>query len=206
MSILDRLRSHASDSPDGIALREVASGRTMSWSKLDSAVREFAGELKTDLPAGSVVMLRCPNTCGFHVAFLGVLAAGMTVFPVAHEITRPEFDAAAAKSSACAVIDGELGIAPLDHSSNGDGPALLLQSSGTTGLPKIVRRDARSLAAVAANMVEAIDITAADRVLACVPLCHSYGMEHGLLGPFFAGATVHPAQGFDLACVWRSPA
>ena len=105
--------------------------------------------------------------------------------------------------AACAVIDSQLGIASLAHSSNGSGPALLLQSSGTTGLPKIVRRDARSLDAVAANMVEAIDFTAADRVLACVPLSHSYGLEHGLLAPIFAGATVHLAQGFDLASVRR---
>jgi acyl-CoA synthetase (AMP-forming)/AMP-acid ligase II len=201
--ILDRLRRHASDSPDTLALREVASGEAMTWSDLSVAVDEFAAGLATDLPKDSVVMLRLPNGCDFHVAFLGVLAAGMTAFPVPHELTRAEFDAAAAKSSACAVIDSGLGITPLDHRSAGDGPALLLQSSGTTGLPKVVRRDAAALDAVAANCAEAIRFTARDRVLSCVPLCHSYGLEHGLLAPLFAGATVHLAQGFDLNVVRR---
>jgi acyl-CoA synthetase (AMP-forming)/AMP-acid ligase II len=40
-----------------------------------------------------------------------------------------------------------------------------------------------------------------DRVLSCVPLCHSYGLEHGLLAPIFAGATVRLADGFDLATI-----
>ncbi len=75
---------------------------------------------------------------------------------------------------------------------------MLLQSSGTTGLPKIVRRDAASLDAVSAQMVESTGIAATDRLLSCVPLCHSYGLEHGLLAPLWAGATVHLANGFDL--------
>jgi len=127
----------------------------------------------------------------------------MTVFPVSYEIARPEFEAAAVKASACAVIDAGLGITPLDCCSNPGGPALLLQSSGTSGLPKIVRREARSLDAVASNCAQAIHFSPRDRVLACVPLCHSYGLEHGLLAPIYAGATVHLAQGFDIGVVRR---
>ena len=78
---------------------------------------------------------------------------------------------------------------------------LLLQSSGTTGLPKIVFRTAASLDAVAAAMAESIGFSPADRVLMCLPLCHSYGVEHGLLAPVFAGSGVHLADGFDLNVV-----
>jgi long-chain acyl-CoA synthetase len=201
--ILERLRRHASDAPDTLALREVASGEVMTWSDLSAAVDEFASGLATDLPQDSVMMLRLPNGCDFHVALLGVLAAGMTAFPVSHELTRAEFDAAATKSAACAVTDAGLGITPLEHCSAGDGPALLLQSSGTSGLPKVVRRDATALDAVASNCAEAIGFTPRDRILSCVPLCHSYGLEHGLLAPLFAGATVHLAQGFDINIVRR---
>jgi acyl-CoA synthetase (AMP-forming)/AMP-acid ligase II len=38
-------------------------------------------------------------------------------------------------------------------------------------------------------------------VLAVVPLCHSYGLEHGLLAPLWAGSTVHLCSGFDLGVV-----
>ena len=83
---------------------------------------------------------------------------------------------------------------------------LLLQSSGTTGGPKIVRRDAASLAAVARNVAEAVGLLATDRVVSAVPLSHSYGIENGLLAPLWAGAAaLHhvlpagslPGRGFD---------
>ncbi len=80
-------------------------------------------------------------------------------------------------------------------------PALLLQSSGTTGLPKIVRRSGRSLDAVSAAMAAAVHFTAADHVLATVPLTHSYGLEHGLLAPVWAGSTVHLCRGLDVPTV-----
>lgn len=72
---------------------------------------------------------------------------------------------------------------------------LLLASSGTTAVPKIVHRSIASLDAVARNMVRAIGFDATDRVLASVPLTHSYGLEHGLLAPLWAGASVHLAEG-----------
>ncbi len=90
---------------------------------------------------------------------------------------------------------------PEPQTLNPDPPALLLQSSGTTGLPKIVRRSGRSLDAVSAAMAEAIGFTADDHVLAAVPLTHSYGLEHGLLAPVWAGSTVHLVRGLDVPTV-----
>jgi long-chain acyl-CoA synthetase len=78
---------------------------------------------------------------------------------------------------------------------------LLLQSSGTTGLPKIVKRSFRSLDAVSAAMTEAVDFRPTDHVLAAVPLTHSYGLEHGLLAPVWAGSRVHLCRGLDLPSV-----
>jgi acyl-CoA synthetase (AMP-forming)/AMP-acid ligase II len=52
-------------------------------------------------------------------------------------------------------------------------------------------------------MVDALGFGTGDQVLSCVPLCHSYGLEHGLLAPIFAGATVHLADGFDLERIRR---
>jgi len=80
-------------------------------------------------------------------------------------------------------------------------PALLLQSSGTTAEPKIVRRSAESLDAVTANMIHACGFGERDRILAAVPLCHSYGLEHGILAPIGAGSCVHICEKFDLPAV-----
>lgn len=74
---------------------------------------------------------------------------------------------------------------------------LLLLSSGSTAKPKIVVRSVASVNAVCDQMVRAIGFTPADQVLATVPLCHSYGIEHGLLAPVYAGATTHLCRGLD---------
>jgi acyl-CoA synthetase (AMP-forming)/AMP-acid ligase II len=77
------------------------------------------------------------------------------------------------------------------------GPALLLQSSGTTGAPKMAIRSGASLDAVAWAGADVQGLTPADRVLACIPLSHSYGMENGMLSPVFAGCSVWLTEGFD---------
>jgi acyl-CoA synthetase (AMP-forming)/AMP-acid ligase II len=50
-------------------------------------------------------------------------------------------------------------------------------------------------------MVEAIGFTPDDRVLATVPLCHSYGLEHGLLAPVWAGSHVQLCRGLDMSVI-----
>jgi acyl-CoA synthetase (AMP-forming)/AMP-acid ligase II len=189
----------------GVAVREVATARELTFAELRVSANRVAAAIRQQLPAGAVVMLRCSNRCEYHVAFLATLAAGVVVFPTAPDTNPREFAALAEKAGAAAVIDDKLTVRLL-----GDAPVvtegrdgLFLQSSGTTGLPKIVHRSAASLDAVAAQMAEAVDMRPGDRVLSCVPLCHSYGLEHGLLAPMFAGATVHLADGFDLDLVRR---
>jgi acyl-CoA synthetase (AMP-forming)/AMP-acid ligase II len=78
---------------------------------------------------------------------------------------------------------------------------LLLQSSGTTGLPKIVRRSGDSLDAVARGSAESVGFRPDDRVLMTVPLTHSYGLEHGVLAPIWAGSCVHLCRGLNLPVI-----
>jgi len=93
----------------------------------------------------------------------------------------PSFRTAAGNTAACA--------------------SLLLQSSGTTGLPKLVVRTARSLDAAALAIVRSVGFTSDDCVLATLPLSHSYGLEHGLLAPVWAGSTVVLGRGLDLSVI-----
>jgi acyl-CoA synthetase (AMP-forming)/AMP-acid ligase II len=205
IELLARLRRHAADRPRALAVREVATGRTLTYAELSAAADDLAAVLRLTLPDRSIVLLRCPNNASFDVAFFAVLAAGMTVFPVPPDVAPLEFDALAQRIGAAAVLSAELRLDVLVSPREAEWAesSLLLQSSGTTGLPKIVRRTARSLDACAANMAAAIAVMPDDRFLSCVPLCHSYGIEHGLLAPIYAGATVHLAAGFDLAVVRR---
>jgi long-chain acyl-CoA synthetase len=186
-------------------------------------VGQVAGRLANLVPAGSVVLLCAPNSCDFHVAFLAALSAGCSVYPFSPDAAEPELIAAATQSRASAVIavgknlnllrdrvHAALSIDDLMRDAFVNGRmcehvepihSLLLQTSGTTGHPGIVKRPAATVDAVSRNMVEAIGWSSTDHVLATLPLCHSYGLEHGLLAPLLSGATVHLCKAFDLATV-----
>jgi long-chain acyl-CoA synthetase len=221
--LLQRLREHARKGGDRPAYLEVRSqGRELSYAQLLNAAERFSTSLGARMSKGGVIILSLPNCIEYPVAFLGILAAGHSVFPVSPEIAQRELQILAREARAVAIVGTERTRAALESESVvsidatevlnplaereadrsdprcGD---LLLCSSGTTDRPKIVVRDAASLDAVCANMVKGVSFTAADRVLAIVPLCHSYGLEHGLLAPLWAGSTVHLCAGLDMQVV-----
>ncbi|HET6246212.1 MAG TPA: class I adenylate-forming enzyme family protein [Tepidisphaeraceae bacterium] len=224
LTLIENLHSHARKNPGAIAIRQIIpeNKQTTTWEALRDRAAALSKKLSAALPDGAVVMLCSANRAEFTAAFLGVLSAGMHVFPIATDIASPELSSAAGRSGAVALICiGQPALAagnvfsrrrempecapdalfydlPAFPSRTFDGPGLLLLSSGTTGRPKIVRRDGGSLDAVSRNMVDAIGFSAPDIVLAAVPLCHSYGMEHGLLCPIWAGSTTHLYDRFDL--------
>jgi long-chain acyl-CoA synthetase len=222
MQLLTRLDHHATTAGDRIAYRELAApARTLTYAQLRAAASAFAAHLRTRIAPGAVVMLSLPNRIEYPAAFLGILAAGCSVFPVSSEMVDVELQTLARESSAAAIVGTDRACAALkdlvshtiapDQVLSADQPEifapadtpvdLLLCSSGTTARPKIVLRDAPSLDAVSQDMCEALGVRPDDRFLSIVPLCHSYGLEHGLLAPVWAGATVHLSPGLDLAVV-----
>lgn len=68
--------------------------------------------------------------------------------------------------------------------------SLLLQSSGTTGHPKIVRREMSSLVACGRHLARALSLCPADRILVTIPLCHSYGIDLALSAANAAGSGI----------------
>ncbi len=219
--LIERLQEHARESPGACAIRHAV---PVTREQLIRWTFSLANRLSKALKPGGVVLLCTPNQPEFIAAFLAILAAGLKAFPLSPELAPPELLDAADRTGAVALIGNEASInilgarvslsIPIDDVSQTvesidavtnvtDAAGLMLLSSGTTGRPKIVFRDAASLDAVSESMVEAIGFRESDRVLACVPLCHSYGIEHGLLAPLWAGSCVHLAQGFDLRNVSR---
>ncbi|MGD0542374.1 MAG: class I adenylate-forming enzyme family protein, partial [Tepidisphaeraceae bacterium] len=207
-TLLARLARHAADRPDAQAYRDAAAA-SINWRELAGGVAAVADALRQRLPPGAVVILNCSNQLEYPIAFLGILAARCTAFPISPSAADAELLRAARDSAAVGIIGDDRALrllaasvkfalpitglpsgasATIDSGPTGD---LLLQSSGTTGEPKILRRTGASLDAVALAMVEAIGFRSEDRVLMSVPLTHSYGLEHGLLAPLWAGSTVH---------------
>jgi acyl-CoA synthetase (AMP-forming)/AMP-acid ligase II len=178
IELIAQLRAHADQDPGALAYRQAADGATLSYAELLRRAEEFAGRLS--LPGETVVPIVCPNACQSAVALLGTWMADCCAFPISPESTPAERRAFETLPPPPA------------------GTRLLLQSSGTTGRPRIVCRSGESLNAVCRQMCTATGIAAKDQVLAVAPLCHSYGLEHGLLMPIWAGAAVHLCPGFDL--------
>lgn len=225
LRLIDDLQNHARTRPAAVAVRSVGNpNERLTFLELNDRVPRLAELLRAQIPAGSTVLLCKSNRPSYIVNFLGVLAAGHTVFPLSIDSAEPEFVSAARRSRASAAIVGhsaaqslrrhfkenvrqndsdgsELLIEPAWNVSATRGAALLLQSSGSTAEPKIVRRDGPSLDAVSRAMANACHFGPDDHVLAAVPLCHSYGLEHGLLAPISAGSCVHICEKFDLAAV-----
>jgi acyl-CoA synthetase (AMP-forming)/AMP-acid ligase II/acyl carrier protein len=82
-----------------------------------------------------------------------------------------------------------------------DDPALILQTSGTTGEPKCVILTHRNLGAGAANVVRALDLAEDDRGVCPMPLFHVHGIVAGLLAPLWSGGSVACVGGADIARV-----
>ena len=219
MELLERVFRHGRERPHAAAVRQIwpNSKPAITFAALSPAIEKLARELNAALPGEAVVIVRGGNSPQYLAVYLAVLQAGMTVFPLPPDLAGPEMLSAAQRSGAAAMIS--LGDCPIDPFSTPHafeilgtpavlatqpswkpadlGVSMLLLSSGTTATPKIVRRDAAALDAVSRNMVGAMGFGPDDVVLSAVPLCHSYGVEHGLLAPMWAGSEVRLCDGFD---------
>ena len=218
LELLAKLAEHAETRPDDPAVRLLGVGReeALSWRELHDRTAACAARLAADVKAGGVVMLCSPNAPLFSAAFLAALAAGMKLFPVSAELTAVEVAELAEHTEPQLVIGDDFAIDRLDGvvadalsftqlrdlpeatmPTQGKASDLLLLSSGTTSRSKIVRRTGKSLDAAARTITHAVQLTADDAVLAAVPQCHSYGLEHGILAPTYVGARVTQTRGFD---------
>ncbi len=67
---------------------------------------------------------------------------------------------------------------------------LLKFTSGSTGEPKGIALSDDNILAEAKNVVDTLSLTPEDRILAPVPVVHSYGFDLGVLGMLFSGAAL----------------
>lgn len=158
------------------------------------------------LGAGSRVALALPNGIAFAVALYGALKVGATVSPLNPQLTADERARTLADFGADVVIEtGSDAAADAVTLERTDAPAIVLYTSGSTGRPKGA---VLSHAAVAAGNASwrgpVMDLTADDRVLAVLPLSHSYGINGALLAPLIAGACVVLLPRFTVEGVVRT--
>ncbi len=226
-ALIAQLAQHARARPDALAVREIGEWgeeRCITWRELRASAGALASRLRDSRRRVGVVLVVSRNRIELLVAMLGGLWAEASVLPVSPELPSLELAATARRSGAgIAIGDREVlealadavpdripddTLAPGGHGTAAypwasGGGSLLLATSGTTGLPRLVRRDSPALDAVGTNCARAIGIDATDVMLAAVPLHHSYGIDQVVLAAVIAGCTIELHRRFNAARVRR---
>ena len=213
--LLQQLKMYAAQQPTSVAYAEVEQGRLLrklTWLELLHSAEAFAHQVSMDR-AEPTAILCMPNCLEYVIAYLGTLLAGGVVFPmpaastafeIAQAIDAAGVDVVVADAArlrdigtTCDTIARcDIELQPAVAAIKGatvcarQPGAMLLQSSGTTGMPKIVRRELAALIADGANCARAVQLRRDDAMLAAVPMSHSYAIDHVVLGAVVAGCRV----------------
>jgi acyl-coenzyme A synthetase/AMP-(fatty) acid ligase len=209
--------------PQRPAVFEVDHGIEVSRAAMLHEASRLAEMLDATTPENATVMLHGPGGAAYWAGLLAVFGTGRRLLPVGIETVAADRAALADAHRVAAVIETsadatwsdppsdavvipvafgtaddsevEAATARLDRAATA---SLLLRSSGTTGRPGVALREAAALDRVSQTLVEVLGLRDDDRVLATLPMQHAYGIEHGVMAPMRAGATVAFKAGFDL--------
>ena len=184
--------------PDAVAL--VDTGREVGYGELASLVRGAAAALAAaGVGPGDRVAIVLPNGPAFVAAFFGALRLGAVVVPLNVLLSPREleerYDATAPSAVVTEPLAGE-GEAPLVERSASE-PAVILFTSGTSGVSKGAVLTHGGIRAAAANAADALAFAAADVVLGAAPLSHVLGLSTGLVATLAAGGTLAVVRRFD---------
>jgi acyl-CoA synthetase (AMP-forming)/AMP-acid ligase II len=214
---------HAQRLADAPALIDGTSARALTYGELAAAVDRVAGGLAArGVARGDVIALHLPNLPEFPIALHGALRAGAVVTTASPLFTARELGdqlrrsqarllvtaggplAATAREAAGATevleLDELLALAgaPPAQRPDPDAAAVLLPSSGTTGLPKLVELTHRALVANLVQMELPFPAFEGGRLLGLAPFFHSMGLQCVLHRGLGAGATIVALARFEL--------
>ncbi|HEX6052192.1 MAG TPA: AMP-binding protein [Gemmatimonadaceae bacterium] len=197
--------------------------RTLTFGELDARANRTAHALAArGLGRGDRLCVHLANRVEFIDLFLACVRMGVIVVPVnvlyrEREITHivtdaaPKFSITSAEHAAlfagAAVVDVEQVAAeargqPVDRvrlTIDGDEPAAIVYTSGTTGRSKGAVLTHNNFAANAANLVTCWRITSDDRYLAVLPLFHVHGLGNGVCSWLVSGCRMRLVERFDVA-------
>ena len=209
--LLPALSGRFGDHPDAVRVGDDVT----SWEALARRAATVGSRI-AGLPAVALCATASMDTI---VAIVAALSVGTPVVPVAADAGPMEREHQLRDSGAVAVlgdpdwpdmtlpriaVDGSGGdVADSsdddDGGEPGDGPALVMYTSGTTGLPKGAVLSRRAVAADLDGLADAWGWTSDDTLVHGLPLFHVHGLILGTLGALRTGSklvhTVRPAPG-----------
>lgn len=213
----------------GESLAVVDRDGEQSYLALDGAANAVAAALvDAGVRPGSVVATVCPAGRWWLAGTYGAWRAGAVLLPleVSHptaELRHPITDSSVthvlctAESAELAnelaaftnaqIVDVREAVAAPNFATlpeiSDDDDAMIVYTSGTTGLPKGVVHTHRSLGAQCSAMVEAWAWTAADRIVCVLPLHHVHGLVNVTFTSLSVGAVLETPGGFDAIKTWE---
>jgi long-chain acyl-CoA synthetase len=214
--VIASLQHHAATRPDAASIVELHDGgQICSWAELMALVACRAASLRRTMRVGETLVTALPAGIESISWFLGAISAGMRVLPMHTQIAGPEAQSVmkrvnatlavtATEIRAADVFDQLTTLAPEYADQGTPIPAIptdsagsvILESSGTCGLPKLVLRESAALDAVASNVIAGITLRENDRIIFPTPLSHSYGVDT-LVAAISAGATLCVMNQYD---------
>jgi malonyl-CoA/methylmalonyl-CoA synthetase len=197
---------------------------SLSFGQLHALSNQLARVLeRRGVTSGDRLAIRLPNRVEFIIAFLACARLGVMLVPinilyrqreVAHIVGDAEPAAVVTTGAEAGLfptgtVVWEVGAlmaacasesdAPLRRPLDGDTPALIVYTSGTTGRPKGAVLTHGNCMANALNLVTCWQITSDDRYLAVLPLFHVHGLGNGVLSWLVSGCLMRLAERFDAA-------
>ncbi|MCY3663510.1 MAG: AMP-binding protein [bacterium] len=214
-------REHAVGHPDRPCLHDPVTGWT-TRGELAAAGAEVAGRLyAAGLRRGDRVLLSAPSGVALVAAHTACLRMGLVVVPVNAALRRREVAHIVADASprgaviddpgmqswvrqaepdalvCTSAVDLPPGNAPSLDDLDGDEPAILGYTSGTTGAPKGAVLTHANLLAGAEALRRAWGWSESDRLVLALPLFHIHGLGVGLHGTLHSGASAVLQPSFD---------
>ncbi len=225
-TILDTVTHHATAKPFGIAFADMLTGYELSWSGYLVRANTLASDI-TDrvVTERERVALLVPDGIAAHVTFLASEIAGVVALGIGSksgdreilhllERTDARLIVTTARDAerlrrispvAVLVLDESTAIAPAAGTRMARSPFTLDElwflnsTSGTTGLPKVVRHHQRRWCEFHALAVDAGRLTTADVFGSLVPAPFGFGLWTSHFTPTLIGSPCVVADRFDAA-------